>query len=192
VLIQFHRTYDPIIFFSCERRTRLLYPLVVLIRFPQLAYFQFETTKRIVFCNHNSKIRSRCFICITGRLLCSNCLNPSKRRNVSILFAVHMCRMEIIVLPTRKHKTRLVTMELWSLTLSKLWLLGQTSSSSLSSMLLVLLTIWLLLAHHQLNCSNTNNYHTYNYDQTSQQFTPDGRVVQVEYASHAVEQSSET
>jgi hypothetical protein len=93
-------------------------------------------------------------------------------------------------LPTRSHKTRLVTMERWSLTLSKLWILGQTSSSSLSSVLLVLLTIWLLLAHHQVNCSNINNYHIYNYDQTSQQFTPDGRLVQVEYASHAVEQSS--
>jgi hypothetical protein len=68
---------------------------------------------------------------------------------------------------------------------------------------------WLILAihllllshhHHQVNGSNINNnnnrpnnnkyYHIYNYDQTSQQFTPDGRLIQVEYASHAVEHSS--
>jgi hypothetical protein len=57
-------------------------------------------------------------------------------------------------------------------------------------MFLLVFVFSVLLAQHQVYCSINSNYHIYNYDQTSQQFTPDGRLIQVEYASNAVEHSS--
>lgn len=38
--------------------------------------------------------------------------------------------------------------------------------------------------------ASRSNYNVYNYDQTTPQFTPDGRLLQVEYASSAADQSA--
>ncbi|KAG7349537.1 proteasome endopeptidase complex subunit alpha [Nitzschia inconspicua] len=69
--------------------------------------------------------------------------------------------------------------------------LSSMVSSRMSRKMIVLLCLSFLDWSSLLFASaNGSNYHIYNYDQTSQQFTPDGRLIQVEYASKAVEFSS--
>jgi len=58
--------------------------------------------------------------------------------------------------------------------------------------MIVTLPMWrwlLVMAPLCLVVSGNTNYNIYNYDQTNSQFTPDGRLLQIEYASVASEQS---
>lgn len=48
----------------------------------------------------------------------------------------------------------------------------------------------ILTAAASASSTASNNYNAYNYDMTTPQFTPDGRLLQVEYASAAAEISS--
>lgn len=50
--------------------------------------------------------------------------------------------------------------------------------------------VWFLLVALHISQTQAGTYNEYQYDNTVQQFTPDGRLLQIEYASQAVDHSS--
>ena len=68
-------------------------------------------------------------------------------------------------------------------------LFQETSARPFSWILRCLIASSVLLPTVSSSVSRSN-YNVYNYDQTTPQFTPDGRLLQVEYASSAADQSA--
>ncbi len=89
----------------------------------------------------------------------------------------------------QKARTRIVIVIIIIIIMTMGGLFQETNARLFSWILRCLIASSVLLPLVSSSVSRSN-YNVYNYDQTTPQFTPDGRLLQVEYASSAADQSA--